>query len=131
MYQNCHSIYQHIKAHFGKRLRQVLDIHNLPKKKKSDEIRKRMTEARYTKEAIKEVIRNSVTIPCASIKVAVSRKQQPTGSFLDETGQGLTNSILTTYPENYVFFRKNPFITMSKPVHQTISKPFISLGGLL
>ncbi|RCH94652.1 hypothetical protein CU098_013651, partial [Rhizopus stolonifer] len=78
------------ESHFGNRLRQVLNL-ICEKKKKSEEIEQRMKDARYTKEAIKEVIRNSVTIPCANIKTS--------SDFLDENQKSLMASILAMYPE--------------------------------
>ncbi|KAG1440847.1 hypothetical protein G6F56_011746 [Rhizopus delemar] len=84
-----------IKAHFGNRLRQVLNL-ICEKKKKSEEIEQRMKDVRYTKEAIKEVIRNSVTIPCANIKTSVAKKQLPEDDFLDENQKSLVATRFTT-----------------------------------
>lgn len=95
-----------IKAHFGDRLRQVLNL-ICQKDKKSKEVQDKMKAARYDKEAIKGVIRNSVTIPCANAKTSVARKQLPEGSFLDEDQKSLVASILATYPESYTFLNSS------------------------
>ena len=85
------------------------------KKKKSEEIEQRMKDVRYTKEAIKEVIRNSVTIPCANIKTSVAKKQLPEDDFLDENQKSLVASILAMYPESYTFLKAR-FATMFKQI---------------
>lgn len=65
-----------IKAHFGDRLKQVVNI-ICGKQNKIRELEEKMKAARYTAEAIKGLIKNTVITPCANVKIAVSKKQVP------------------------------------------------------
>lgn len=118
-----------IKAHFGNRLRQVLNL-ICKKQIKSNEIRQKMSKARYSEESIKQVIKETVTTPCANVKISVSRKQQPNESFLSETANDLIKSILATYPKTYTFQKSSIYYDVqASPLNHF--KTFHLLGKLL
>lgn len=125
-----HTAYiNNITAHFGNRLRQVLNL-ICEKEKKSKELQEKMKGARYTKEAIKEVIRNTVAIPCANIKTSVARKKLPEGNFLDEDQKSLVASILATYPQSYTFLKESIYYDVkANPLNHMMS--FYKLGQML
>lgn len=77
--------------------------------------KKKMFEERYSNEAIKEVIRDTITVPCASILKAVSRKEEPNGSYSDEAAQGLIKKILSTYLQDYSFMENSIYYDI-KPI---------------
>lgn len=125
-----HTAYiNNIKAHFGNRFRQVLNL-ICNKCKKSEEIQQKMKVARYTDEAIKGVIRSSVTIPCTNVKRAVARKELPEDDFLDENEKSSVESILATYPSNYTFLKSSIYYDVkANPLKHV--KTFYKLGQLL
>jgi hypothetical protein len=125
-----HTAYlNNIKARFGDRFRQVMNL-ICNKKKKSEEIQQKMKAARHADEAIKELIKNSVTIPCANVKRAVARKELPKDGFLKKNEKSLVESILTTYPSDYSFLQSSIYYDVKANPLQHM-KAFFKLGQLL
>ena len=94
--------HNNIKAHFGNRLRQFVNI-ILQKKERANNLRKEMKENGSDEKAIKSAIRSKIYGPCNQISRAVARKEIPADSILDDQSRKELNSIFSCYPKDYTF----------------------------
>ncbi|KAG1641913.1 hypothetical protein G6F44_005356 [Rhizopus delemar] len=73
--------YNNIKAHFGNRLRSLIN----------------------SSKAIKEAIRKKIYQPCNQVKLAIAKKEMPEVGLLDDKLRTQLNGFLSSYPEDYTF----------------------------
>lgn len=75
--------YNNIKAHFGDRLREMLN--RLCKKKgKSSALRERMVLEGCSTKVIQAAVRRDIFTPCSQVKLAVAKKKMPNSEILDK-----------------------------------------------
>lgn len=118
-----------IKAHFGDRLKQVVNI-ICGKQNKIRELEEKMKAARYTAEAIKGLIKNTVITPCANVKISVSKKQVPSDNFLGEKEKAFIRRILFSYPQDYTFMKDSIYYDVKvNPLNHY--KAFIQLEEII
>ncbi|KAI8083355.1 uncharacterized protein B0P05DRAFT_489037, partial [Gilbertella persicaria] len=94
--------HNNIKAHFGNRLRMLLNMLS-KKEEKLLSLDHRMKAVNATKQAIKEARRKEVFEPFNKMKFAVSKKEIPSSDVLDEKALSSVRDLLSTYPNNYKF----------------------------
>ncbi|KAG1537694.1 hypothetical protein G6F46_010207 [Rhizopus delemar] len=94
--------YNNIKAHFGNRLRSLINK-LFKKKEKAESLRGEMQANKSSSKVIKETIRKKIYRPCNQVKLAISKKEMPEAGLLDDRSRTQLNDFLSSYPEDYTF----------------------------
>ncbi|KAG0887908.1 hypothetical protein G6F34_012974 [Rhizopus arrhizus] len=94
--------YNNIKAHFGNRLRGLINK-LFKKKEKAESLRGEMQANKSSSKAIKEAIRKKIYGPCNKVKLAIAKKEMPEVGLLDDQSRTQLNGFLSSYPEDYTF----------------------------
>ncbi|KAG0868071.1 hypothetical protein G6F16_008301 [Rhizopus arrhizus] len=94
--------YNNIKAHFGNRLRGLVNK-LFKKKEKAESLRGEMQANKSSSKAIKEAIRKKIYRPCNQVKLAIAKKEMPEIGLLDDQSRMQSNGFLSSYPEDYTF----------------------------
>ena len=118
-----------IRAHFGHRLKQILNI-LCQKKKLADEIRTKLDKSKSSKKAINKELREKVYDQCNKVKRAVEKKSVPDVEILNSIAKEKIKSILDCYPKNYTFQKDSIFYDVkAKPEYHY--KSFFKIAELL
>lgn len=98
----------HIKAHFGNKLKMI--INKLCKKKElAEDLRKKLNKDKSSKEAISKVLRKKVYDPCNQVKSVVEKKVMPEAAILGDDAEEKIKAILQCYPDAYNFTKDSIF----------------------
>lgn len=125
-----HTAYHNnIKAHFGSRLRNILNK-LFKKKEKMEDIRGRMNATNATKEEINKALRDQVYKPCDQMKLSVSRKEMPPVSLLDIQSIHQLKAFFSCYPDDYIF-QKDPIYYDVKIKPEYHFKAFFKMAEML
>ncbi|KAI9250347.1 hypothetical protein EDC94DRAFT_623015 [Helicostylum pulchrum] len=91
-----------IKAHFGTRLRTMLNK-LFGKEEKLNSLSESMKAERFTKKDIKEARHKEVFSLCTQVKLVVASKKIPPANILDEKSKSCIRNFLSAYPDSYKF----------------------------
>ncbi|KAG0811456.1 hypothetical protein G6F20_007141 [Rhizopus arrhizus] len=94
--------YNNIKAHFGNRLRGLINK-LFKKKEKAESLRGEMQANKSSSKAIKEATRKKIYGPCNQVKLAIAKKEMPEVGLLDDQSRTQLNDFLSSYSEDYTF----------------------------
>ncbi|KAG1042688.1 hypothetical protein G6F43_011834 [Rhizopus delemar] len=120
--------YNNIKAHFGNRLRSLINK-LFKKKEKAEGLRGEMQANKSSSKAIKEAIRNKIYRPCNQVKLAIAKKEMPEVGLLDDQSRTQYNDFLSSYPEDYTFQKNSIYYdVMASPKNHF--KAFFRLAEL-
>ncbi|KAG1040758.1 hypothetical protein G6F43_012222 [Rhizopus delemar] len=120
--------YNNIKAHFGNRLRSLINK-LFKKKEKVESLRGEMQANKSSSKVIKEAIRKTIYRPCNRVKLAIAKKEMPEVSLLDDQSRTQFNDFLSSYPEDYTFQKNSIYYdVMASPKNHF--KAFLRLAQL-
>ncbi|KAG1565310.1 hypothetical protein G6F50_010191 [Rhizopus delemar] len=120
--------YNSIKAHFGNRLRSLINK-LFKKKEKAESLRGEMQANKSSSKAIKEAIRKKIYRPCNQVKLAIAKKEMPEVGLLDDQSRTQLNDFLSSYPEDYTFQKNSIYYdVMASPKNHF--KAFFRLAEL-
>ncbi|KAG1505912.1 hypothetical protein G6F53_010071 [Rhizopus delemar] len=120
--------YNSIKAHFGNRLRSLINK-LFKKKEKAKSLRGEMQANKSSSKAIKEAIRKKIYRPCNQVKLAIAKKEMPEVGLLDDQSRTQLNDFLSSYPEDYTFQKNSIYYdVMASPKNHF--KAFFRLAEL-
>ncbi|KAG1391200.1 hypothetical protein G6F60_012680 [Rhizopus arrhizus] len=120
--------YNNIKAHFGNRLRGLINK-LFKKKEKAESLRGEMQANKSSSKAIKEAIREKIYRPCSQVKLALAKKEMPEVGLLDDQSKTQLNGFLSSYPEDYTFQKNSIYYdVMASPKNHF--KAFFRLAEL-
>jgi hypothetical protein len=94
--------YNNIKAHFGNRLRGLINK-LFKKKEKAEGLRGEMKTNKSSSKAIKEATRKKIYRPCNQVKLVITKKEMPEVGLLYDQSRTQLNGFLSSYPEDYTF----------------------------
>ncbi|RCH99918.1 hypothetical protein CU097_014140 [Rhizopus azygosporus] len=94
--------FNNIKAHFGNRLRTILNK-LCEKKKLAEDLSEELKKKKSSKEAISKILRKKVYDPCNQVKSAVEKKVMPETEILSDYTKAKIKAILQCYPDTYDF----------------------------
>ncbi|KAG1586484.1 hypothetical protein G6F47_011202 [Rhizopus delemar] len=120
--------YNSIKAHFGNRLRSLINK-LFKKKEKAESLRGEMQANKSSSKAIKEAIRKKIYRSCNQVKLAFAKKEMPEVGLLDDQSRTQLNDFLSSYPEDYTFQKNSIYYdVMASPKNHF--KAFFRLAEL-
>ncbi|ORE02998.1 hypothetical protein BCV72DRAFT_338324 [Rhizopus microsporus var. microsporus] len=97
-----------IKAHFGSRLRAILNKLCKPKELAAD-LRKDLKQKNVDKRAVNKALREGVYGPCNQVKRAIEKKEIPDATILDTSARKKVKAILQSCPNNYKLKKDSTF----------------------
>ncbi|KAG1480049.1 hypothetical protein G6F57_005650 [Rhizopus arrhizus] len=120
--------YNNIKAHFGNRLRGLINK-LFKKKEKAESLRGEMQANKSSSKAIKEATRKKIYGPCNQVKLAIAKKEMPEVGLLDDQSRTQLNDFLSSYSEDYTFQKNSIYYdVMASPKNHF--KAFFRLAEL-
>ncbi|CEP17069.1 hypothetical protein [Parasitella parasitica] len=100
--------FNNMKAHFGNRLRALINK-LFKKKEKVESLTKEMKTNNFGIKEIKQAIRKNVYQPCNQVKLAITKKNMPEAGLLDDKSVTQLNEFFSMYAVDYAFQKESIF----------------------